>query len=105
MNQKELDNIINAFKAAYREKVNIPAGDSWQPGVMNLIRDESKNDVKAGFFDLFQQFVWRLVPVTCVLVLLLGFLLTQVDFVSDYALVKLFINDPSDLSLFSLYNV
>ena len=103
MEQKELNNIISTFKTAHQEKEKIHVSDNWQRGVMNSIR--SKNNFRAGFFDLFQQFVWKLVPVTCVLALLLGICLTRIDILSDYELVKIFINDPSDLSVISLYDV
>ena len=103
MDQKEFNYVISAFKTAHHENEKLHVSDSWQIGVLNLIREESKNDFRASFFDLFQQLVWKLVPVTCVLVLLLGILLIRTDFVSDYEMVKLFVNDPSDLSLFSLY--
>ena len=103
MDKKEQNKVISAFKTAYHEKEKIHVSDNWQIGVLNLIRGERKNEFIVGFFDLFQQFVWRLVPVTFILVLLLGILLTRIDFVSDYEMSKLFINDPSDVSLFSLY--
>lgn len=104
MDQKELNNVISAFKAAHQEKEKIHVSDNWKMGVMNLIRDDIKNDFKPSFIDLFQQFVWRLVPITCVLAMLLGILLTRIDILSDYELVKMFINDPSDLSFLSLYD-
>ena len=103
MDKKEQNKVISAFKKVYLEKEKIHVSDNWQTGVMNLIRKAPGNDFRSGFFDLFQQFVWRLVPVTCVLALLLGIILTRIDFVSDYEMSKLFINDPSDVSLFSLY--
>ena len=103
MDKKEQNKVISAFKTAYLEKEKIHVSENWQTGVMNLIREAPGNDFRSGFFDLFQQFVWRLVPVTCILALLLGILLTRIDFVSDYEMSKLFINDPSDVSLFSLY--
>ena len=104
MDPKKLNNVINAFKTAHREKEKIHVNDNWQMGVMNLIRDRIKNDVKISYFYLFQQFVWRLVPVTCVLALILGVVLTRIDIFSDYEMVKFFINDPSDMSFLSLYD-
>ena len=105
MDQKELNNVISAFKTAHYVKEKIHVSDVWQIGVMNLIRDKAGNDLVISFFDLFQQFVWRLAPVTCVLALLLGIALTQIDFLSEYEMVELFINDPSNLSMLSIYDV
>ena len=104
MDQKEFNNIISAFKTAHQEKEKIQVTDNWQIRVMSLIRDKTGNDLVISFYDLFQQLVWRLVPVTCVLALLLGILLTQINFLSDYEMEKLFINDPSDLSMLSIYD-
>ena len=104
MEQKELNNIISAFKTAHREKEKIHVSDNWQMGVMNLVRDKVKNDFGVNFFDLFQQVVWRLVPVTCVLVLLLGIALTRINMLSDYEMTKFFINDSSDVSMLSVYD-
>jgi len=104
MDKRELNNVISAFKTAHREKDKIHVSDNWQMGVMNLIRNEVKNDFRVSYFDLFQKFVWRLAPITCVLALMLGILLTRIDILSDYEMVKFFINDPSDLSFISQYD-
>lgn len=104
MNPKELSNVIRAFKTAHREKEKICVRESLKADVMNLIRGKIRDDYSAGFFDLFQQFLWKLAPVTCVLALLLGILLSRIDVASDYEFVKLFINNPSDMSLLSLYD-
>ena len=104
MNQKELGDIIGAFKTAHREKEGIHIRESLKTDVMNLVRNEINDDDRVGFFDLFQQFLWKLAPVTCVLALLLGILLSRIDVVSDSEFVRLFINNPSDMSLLSLYD-
>jgi bacteriocin-like protein len=104
MNEKELNNVIGAFKTAHREKEKVHVRESLKTEIMNHIRDGIMDDERAGFLDLFQQFVWRLAPVTCVIALLLGILLSRIDTLSDYELVKLFINNPSDMSFISLYD-
>ena len=104
MDQKKLNNVISAFKTAHKEKEKIHISDNWQMSVMNLVRDKRKSDLRGSFFDLFQQLVWRLVPVTCILALILGVVLTRIDILSDYEMVKFFINDPSDMSFLSLYD-
>lgn len=103
MNGKKLENVIIAFKKAHREKENVQVCDNWQLRVMAIIRGYSKDKYNTGFLDLFQQFVWRLAPVSFLVILLLGIVITRLDFLSDYKLIKLFIIDPSDFSFFSLY--
>lgn len=102
--EKEFDKVLSVFKEVYHEKEKLYVSDNWQANVMRLIRKNATDHYQISFFDIFQQFVWRIVPVSCVLVLLLSFLMSQNDVLSDYKMVKIFINDPSDLSFLSLYN-
>ena len=104
MNQKELSKVISAFKTAHREKEKIHVREGLKADVMTLVRNEAGDDYCIGFFDLFQQFLWKLAPVTCVLALLLGILLSRIDVVSDDELARVFINSPSDMSFISLYD-
>lgn len=105
MNKKEYGNVISAFKKAYLKKEDVQVSDKWQAGVIDIILRNTKNDFSINFFDCFQQFVWKLAPLTCAVALVLGIFFTQIDIFSDYELVKIFINDPSDLSLLSFYDV
>ncbi len=104
MGEKEFNNIINAFKAVHKEKESLEVSSNWQTNVMRTIRKNTIDQYQTAFFDIFQQFVWKIVPVSCALLLLLCFLMTQNSGLSDYEMAKLFINDPSDLSFISLYN-
>ncbi|NIO03759.1 MAG: hypothetical protein GTN74_03850 [Proteobacteria bacterium] len=47
---------------------------------------------------LFEQSVWRLAPVTCLLILVLAALLIKLDFFPDYQMVRLFIDDPVEIT-------
>lgn len=102
--EKEFNKIIRAFKQVYHEKEDFQVPDKWKSKAMNLIRKDARMQFQAGFLDTFQRFVWRLAPVSCVLLLLLGLIMSQTDILSDYELAKIFINDPSDLSFITLYN-
>ena len=99
--ESELE-VRKAFAAAHREKEKTEVGELWQARVMGHIRSLGPLYPKTRFSELFQRLVWRLVPVTCVLVLLLGLALANLDFVSDYELTKMFIGDPADFSLLAL---
>ena len=47
---------------------------------------------------LFEQFVWRLAPVTFLLILVLAIFLIKLDLIPDYEMVKLFIDDPVEFT-------
>ena len=96
--------IRKALAAAYHEKEKDGADDLWQARVMGHIRNLGSLYSRLDYFEHFQQFVWRLVPVTCALALLLGVAIIHTDFISDYELAKILINDPADISLLALYN-
>ncbi len=104
LGEKEFDKVLGIFKEVYHEKENLCVSDNWQANAMRLIRNDEGERFQYSFFDIFQGFVWKLAPVSCILVLLLGFLMTQTNTLSDYEMAKIFINDPSDLSFISLYN-
>jgi len=92
-----------ALAVAYREKEKAEVGELWQVRVMGHIRSLGSLYSQTSYLGLFERFVWQLVPVACVLVLLLGVAVTQLDLISDYEIVKMFMEDPADFSLLALY--
>ena len=105
MNEKGLEKIISAFRSVYHEREKFHIKCDWRSNAMKLIRKDGGSYHQMSFFYTFQQLVWRLVPISCILAMLLGILISQANFLSDYEMAKIFINDPSDLSFISLYNV
>jgi hypothetical protein len=91
-----------ALASAYREKENAEVGDLWQVKVMEHIRNLDSFCAQPGYLDLFQRLVWQLVPVACVLVFILGIVLSRVNFIPDYEMAKMFIEDPANYSLLAL---
>ena len=96
------DKLQKAFTVAYRKKEKPEVGALFQTRVMGHIRSLDPLHTKTMFFEVFQRFLWRLVPVTIVLILLLGAAITRIDVVSDYELTKIFLEDPEDFSLLAL---
>lgn len=92
-----------ALASAYRDKEDAEVDDLWQVRVMGHIRSLSPSYSMTSYLELFQRFIWQLAPVAFVLVLLLGIVVSKVDFISDYEIVKMFIDDPADFSLLALY--
>lgn len=91
-----------ALASAYREKENAKVGDLWEVKVMEHIRNLDPFHTRLSYLDLLQRLVWQLVPVACVLLLILGMVLSQVDFITDYVIAKMFIEDPANYSLIAL---
>ena len=91
-----------ALSSAYRKKENVEVNDVWQVKLMEHIRNLDPFHTQPTYLDLFQRLVWQLAPVACVLVFILGMVLSQVDFMTDYVIAKIFIEDPANYSLFAL---
>jgi hypothetical protein len=103
LKKKDYERIKKAFTTVYYEKEKTAVGDSWRIGVMGYIRDLGPIH-EADFVEIFQRLIWRLAPITCGLVLLLGIAVTQLNVAPDYELMRLFIDEPADFNLSALYN-
>ena len=83
---------------AYHEKEKPEVDELWQMRVMSHIRSLGPVSSWRRYSILFEQSVWRLAPVTCLLILVLVALLIKLDFIPDYEMAKLFINDPVEFT-------
>jgi len=88
---------------AYHEKENINVGDQWQLNAMRRIRNLGPVQSGLSFFMLFEQFVWRLTPATCLLIIVGAIIFLKLGFFPDYDVLTLFINDTEELSLAQLF--
>ncbi len=103
--RRDIARIMGALVPAYygREKAEI--GDMWwQTRVMAYIRNLSPFYSEVGYFELFQQFLWRLAPVACILAVALIITIVKMDFFPDYELAKIFVSDPKDFMLLAMNN-
>jgi hypothetical protein len=82
----ETESLKKAFREAYAAKGRGETGDEWQSQAMKRIRQIGPLRPVAGFWPAFETMVWRLAPVSCVLVLVLMFFLVnmELDMDSDY---------------------
>ena len=92
-----------ALASAYRNKENADVGDVWQVRAMGHIRSLGHPYSSTSYLELFQRFIWQLAPLAFILVVLLGIVVSKIDFVSGYEIAKMFIDDPADFSLLALY--
>ena len=87
------------LRRAHQEKETVEIGDQWQQEVMGRIRNLGPIEAKPSFLLMFEQLVWRLAPVTCLLILGLTLLLSSVSFTPEYEAVQLLMNGTEELTL------
>ena len=93
------------LRKAYYEKENVEVSEQWRPNVMHRIRSLGPLKSKPNYLMPFEQFLWRLTPATCFLVLILVTVLLKFDFTPEYEVFTSFINDMEELSLVQLFGV
>jgi hypothetical protein len=86
----EWKNLINLFRITYLEKENIPISDTWKELTMQRIRSLSWENGRLNFSVMFEQFVWRLAPVTFVMILAISIWLSSYEIISDAEIFRLF---------------
>lgn len=102
--KKDQEKLEKILIAAYRGKEQVEAGELLETRVMDHIRNLEALSSQTNFFDLFEGFVWRFSPIAAVLIFLLIAAITQLDFVSDYEMARIFAEDPVDFGLSALVN-
>jgi hypothetical protein len=102
---KDLAKIFKALSSAYSRRENAEVGGTWwEARVMGHIRSLDTFYPTMSYIELYQQFLWRLVPVACLLALALVVLIVRMDFISDYELAKIFTSDPKDFIALAMNN-
>jgi hypothetical protein len=96
INNKRLAKVMRFLTFAYNQKEKLEVGDMWQTRVMGHVLSLGPLCTKTNYFELFQQFVWKLTPVTFLLIGLLGLALVKMDFYSDYEFTKSFVSTSTD---------
>lgn len=99
---KRYDTKVNqALKAAYNAKENDgpKIGEQFEIQVMRRIRALGPIHSKTDYLSLFEQFFWRLVPVTVVLIIILTVWTLQFDFVSEFDMTAIFMDNPISFNL------
>lgn len=96
------ERLRETLSAAYYEKEKVEVGKSWQRRVMGEIRAMGAVSAKANDLELFEWFVWRFAPAAVILIVVLIAAITQFDFVSQYEIAELLMEDPADFSFSAL---
>jgi hypothetical protein len=79
----ENESLKKAFRDAHSAKGRGATGEEWESCAMRRIRQIGPLRSATGFWSAFENLVWRLAPVSCVLVLVLTFLFVSMDFGVD----------------------
>jgi len=87
------------LRRAYREKEKVEVGDQWQQEVMRRIGELDEMEASPSYLVMLEQLVWRLVPVTCILIISLTVLLSSFDFISGYDIIQLTMNSTEQITL------
>ncbi|MEW6668532.1 MAG: hypothetical protein AB1512_25245 [Thermodesulfobacteriota bacterium] len=75
------EGLRKAFRDAYWAKEEQGTlRDGWKGRIMSRIRRVGPLKPAAGFWPAFEHVVWRLAPISCLLVLALGALFASTDF-------------------------
>jgi len=101
----ENESLKKAFREACSAKGRGETGKEWQSQVMRRIRQIGPLRPATGFWPAFESMVWRLAPVSCLLVIALTLLLMNIDFAdsNDYlGTVTVDFEQPTLVELFGL---
>ena len=99
VNGQKAEKIRKALVFAYKEREKSELGHEWQGRVMASVRRLGITDQKQVYREYFERLVWRLAPVAVALILILATVIAQFDFVSDFELTNIFIEESADFSL------
>jgi len=95
----EHEALTEILRRAYQEREKVEVGDQWQEGVMRRIGELAVVEAESSSLLMFEQLVWRLFPVTCLLILGLTMLLSSFDFISGYDVIQLLMNSTEEITL------
>ena len=98
----EQEALREILRRAQQEKETVEIGDQWQEEVMRRIRNFGPIEVKPSFLLMFERLVWRLAPVTCLLIVGLTLVLSSVNFTPGYDAIQLLMNGTEELTLVQL---
>ena len=95
----EFDRLIEVFRRVHSEKEEAAVNDRWQQEVMRQIRNLKPVEHPLTFLEMFEEFVWRLSPIACVLLIALAIILMLTEFTSDNEIFSLFINNSNEITI------
>lgn len=92
----------NILFQAFHEKDKPEVGDAFRLQVMTQVRKLGPLSSRLDFPILFERFVWRLAPVTGLLIIAGLAILLKFDFTPDYNVFLSFVTDTGEIGLSQL---
>jgi hypothetical protein len=84
---------------AYYAKEATNVHELWDTRVMSHIRRLGPLGPTTNFLMQFEALVWRFAPVACILIVALAVCMMRIDFVSEYEIATILINNPVEFVL------
>lgn len=94
--QNDDGKLRDILTSVYRGREDVDVDDLWHERVMNHIRQIDIRNVREDFSSLFEWYIWRLVPLVCLLILVIVVSMLTLDLTPEYEMTKALINDPVD---------
>ena len=101
--QRKYEALKKILREVYLEKEHMKVGEQWQVDTMRRIRNLTPVQSTPSFVILFEQFVWRLTPATCALILIFAAFLFKTDFTPEYDVFTSLIYDTEEVTLAQLF--
>ncbi|HNU70187.1 MAG TPA: hypothetical protein PKL48_00560 [Thermodesulfobacteriota bacterium] len=87
------------LRKAYQGRKPVPVGEEWKRSVLRHIRSLEPFSGQPSLWELFGNVVWRFAPVTCALILMVCVGTASIDFVPEYEMAKVYLDNPVEFSL------
>ena len=84
-----LQNLLGLLRAVHMGKDLPPVEANWQQAVMRRIRQISERQLRPSFLQAFEPLVWRLAPVTSVMIVGCVVTLVKSGLIADWQLFQL----------------
>ncbi len=101
MKNKSMQKIEESLKAAYHRRADYEVDGAWRRKAMLRIREIGPLYSKVSSLGLFEQFIWQLTPVTCLIIAVMGTLIANYGWIPETHLVELILDESREA--FSLF--
>ena len=97
--------IEEIFKKAYDDREAVPVPDRWASDLMRRIRTLEPVAPGKSFSLGFEQFIWRLAPATCLLIIVLATILLKTGVMPDDTVFQVLMNGEEELTISQIVDV
>jgi hypothetical protein len=106
--EKKQGRLRQVLRDVYRQRETSDAPDldgQWETSLMRRVRMLELPESGQSPFLSFTECVWRLTPVSVVLIVVLTVCMTQFGVISEYEIATRFMNDPLGFSLTQVFGI